>query len=814
LVLLFIGIFSLASALWVPPIRAQQTTGLRMTVEAGFAGRFRSDQWTPLLIRVANDGPSLRGELRVVSGGAIRLTTGGYSTPIDLPTQSSKLVFLYVELAVFNQNVQVELATESGAIAATLVTPMSRLSGTDLLYALISEAPTGSIDLTNIASSSGVVQADLSLDSIPPLAQALESIDLLVFTDVDTGKLSLDRRQAIENWVLSGGHLVITGGPNWQKTRAGFDSLVPLIPTGTITLASLNGLANFIGTGDTPQTPTNGVISINGTVTTGAQVLASQDELPLMIRRDYGLGTINYLTIDPSLEPIRSWAQRGAIWTTVFQSIKGRPGWAEGITDANEATRAVTYTRALRLPDVAQLATFLILYILVIGPGNYIVLRLLRRLEWAWVSIPVIIIGTSVAAYLVGSNLRGTLPIVSRMSIVQQFAGESRARLDGVASVLSPRRANYTVVASEGIAMRPIVDSGTNTIKVEEGARYIARNIAVDSGLSANFYTSAYIQAIPLEGTATVTLRNERVFNVKGEVKNNSALTLTELVVFCVNTPAVIGNLAPGESKAFDFDIDPLPYAAPGYALAPVASNPFGVSRGGRNFSQQVALPNLLMTGFRRARAEDNVTDRNERRRRELFAAAMTNENERGSARGLTVYVGAWHNGAPIQVGLDNAAFNTEDLTLYIAELTTTITPPTSSSLRIPAGLTMWSPVDRTRVRDSTPYDIYLFGTESPSFRYTPIPELPIKAITGFTLQAERNANTGSAIFALWDWKAGLWIDLPALSSGSRIETYTIDSATDLARYLAPDRSVRLQVRAPLGNATYTRVEVVFNAAF
>jgi hypothetical protein len=71
-------------------------------------------------------------------------------------------------------------------------------------------------------------QINWRVDNIPDNSDALRAIDVLALTDVDTGNLTLTQRQAIADWVRQGGHLVVTGGPNWQKTQAGVTALLPL----------------------------------------------------------------------------------------------------------------------------------------------------------------------------------------------------------------------------------------------------------------------------------------------------------------------------------------------------------------------------------------------------------------------------------------------------------------------------------------------------------------------------------------------------------------------------------------------------------
>src|SRR5207253_761581 len=110
------------------------------------------------------------------------------------------------------------------------------------------ESPRGTIDLKSVRLGIGdVFQANWRLDNIPHTTDGLRGLDVMIFSDADTGNLSSDQRRAIEEWVLAGGHLVVAGGPNWQKTQAGLAQLLPVKASASTTLTSLPSLAAYAG---------------------------------------------------------------------------------------------------------------------------------------------------------------------------------------------------------------------------------------------------------------------------------------------------------------------------------------------------------------------------------------------------------------------------------------------------------------------------------------------------------------------------------------------------------------------------------------
>jgi len=86
------------------------------------------------------------------------------------------------------------------------------------------------------------------------------------------------------------------------------------------------------------------------------------------------------------------------------------------------------------------------LYILLIGPVDYFFLKkVVKRLEWTWVTFPVIVIGVSTAAYFTAYALKGQDLKTNKVDVVDYDL--LTGRVDGHAwfTLFSPRIQKYTV---------------------------------------------------------------------------------------------------------------------------------------------------------------------------------------------------------------------------------------------------------------------------------------------------------------------------------------------------------------------------------
>ena len=106
---------------------------------------------------------------------------------------------------------------------------------------------------------------------------------------------------------------------------------------------------------------------------------------------------------------------------------------------------SVLYWRgaAVALPPIQGLIALLGAYILLIGPINYLVLKRLDRREWAWVTMPALIVAFAVAAYGFGSLLRGSEVIVNEVAIVRGAPGATEGTAQAYLGVFSPSRGTY-----------------------------------------------------------------------------------------------------------------------------------------------------------------------------------------------------------------------------------------------------------------------------------------------------------------------------------------------------------------------------------
>lgn len=783
---------------------------INMSISAGYNGYSRPDQWTPIRVTISNDGDNMTGDVRLRTGGN-GLAETIYKTPIDLPHGARKQIFLYVSLDGYGQSVQVELIDDEERVVDRQNASLRTVSRGDILYAVVTESAYGAVDLAIETPGTGDgYQINWQLDHIPPLAEALEGLDVLMFHDVDTGALKVEQLEAIRGWVLAGGHLIVAGGDTWQRTTNGLQTLLPVELQGTVTVPSLSPLADYL---KLPEEALDQETTITQTTPfQDTRLLASVGEYPLLVRGSLGAGIIDFFAADPNVEPLRSWGYKGRLWYTLVSSTGQRPSWAKGFQEWSIARDATLTTSNTALPTFLQLCGFLSVYIVLVGPANYLILKRLNRRELAWFTIPVLIVVFSVLAYEVGFNLRGNVPLVNRLTVVRVWPGVEQSHVVSLVGVQSPRRSTYDVAVERGYALRtlPVVGNGLDvSTTVSEGTRYVAEDTPVDAGMVASFDAAGFGEAPSLGAQATWHLFNTNPPYVSGSITNTTGFMLSNAVVLIKGESRFLGSLMPGETRTFEITMgpqDPGPLTL-GNPLSQYYYNynPWSIS-GSPSwcFSTEgvyLTVPDVMRNDSFSCSAH-GVSDREQEiRRRYRLLGSLVVDRDISGGRGAGVYLFAWADTAPFDLELIGRSQDEENTTLYIFELPVTVEAH-DPQVEVPPGLTTWMIVaadDPTTLQDILPIQFGIDVGSQAAFGFMPLPDVQLAHVDEVIIKFE---GQGPLQVEVWNWQSEEWVRVWLDST-----TYST-SLRNTEAFLGPENAVHVRITATDPNV-FNQVEYI-----
>ncbi len=785
---------------------AAQEDLISISVNAGFDGRFRPDMWLPLNVSITNNGDPLEGYLAVRPQRSSGLVSS-FTTPISLPSGARQSAFLYTTMRSFGTSITVELFDDNDRLISDLEVPLRQLAPRDRVHIIVTNANSSSIDFTDISTAGQqAAQVNWFPANIPDHSAALHAANTIVFSDVDSGTLTPAQRDAITAWVAQGGHLIITGGASWQPTAAAFREVLPLVPDASETVNEVTEIARLAG--DYSTDFTGAYTAASGRLSDDAEVLAQAGDLPLLVRRSLGSGTVDYLALDPSLEPLRDWAQLRALWFTLLTSVDPRPAWTYNALDAAQPTNSLEILPGVNaLPEIMAMVLFLGAYVLIVGPLNYLVLSRFNRRELAWFTIPLFISIFSVMAWVTGFNLRGSEVILSRLTVVQSWPTSESAQQHQYIGLLAPRRGSYNLSLPDDRTLRPITDeqqaalsiNGSAAITINQTTRFEALDFPVDASFVAGFATVSTTERPDISGSVTVALGpSNELITMRGSIRNDSGETLFDPVLLAANQVVRLGGmLEPGSVRPFNHSqrrrednvaaASPIEYSIGSSGTANTGFRAYQPAFTGIWQSAADILGRDTLSTGRFGITQADETEQELLRREELLRTIMADQLD-STARADRVYLAAWSQNAGSEENLGGVPWRPVDSTLYLVELNVEQNLSGSSALHIvrPEHFS-WTAVERENFGNVTPTNATLFSEGSVVFRFTPNAAHQLREVNALTLIFERESGTlREAEISLWNWEKAAW-------EAITINTERIDVRTP-QRFIGPRNAVQLRL--------------------
>ncbi|MCB9677373.1 MAG: hypothetical protein H6737_19860 [Alphaproteobacteria bacterium] len=444
---------------------------------------------------------------------------------------------------------------------------------------------------------------------LPSHSAGWAAFDQLVWPAADPTKLDPGQLAALTGWVADGGHLTLTVTENWKSIAASpLAEVLPVRFTGTEDREDLDVFVRSFG--GSPATNPVPVAMSELDVKPGRSAFVRAESaggVPLWVTGTYGLGTVSVLAVDPAIEPFKGNVDPGVFWREVlhlsdrgFAPARVRTGlyrfpdgrlepWADPSTQLSAAlhlpsplsdsilggnvrwydpyaynglygtTAPQEFENEVRawlsdIPGVAPmpmswLLAFSGLYLFVIGPLDWFLLRALKRQPWTWITFPTTIVVFSAVALGGTYWMKGSQAMVSTLEVVDLLPGTNLWRGEAFVGVFATRRTRVGLHTN-------VADSVTQPL--EQSGYTLDTSIAAGFGPSsieygADTWTLGYASLRWLEqAPGSIGFRvNDDGWVVKNDLP--FALTDAELVIAGPSGGAgiyPIGSLKPGEEKA------------------------------------------------------------------------------------------------------------------------------------------------------------------------------------------------------------------------------------------------------------------------
>ena len=491
---------------------------------------------------------------------------------------------------------------------------------------------------------------DLTIDNFPNNLGALSAFNIIYINDFDTSRLSNMSRDALKSWVNGGGVLYVGSGENYAKTLKGLENIIDIENTERIVSADLEDLffsydeemydnllelvpdevADKEPAADTeaePEADENKEDAImpeseeDEDDTTSGRTNPFADEktainpivfeFPVLGKTDNAINTLLYSALNVGQGKVVLFPfnlSEGAVQRSDrFNELLARVAQKEvteaidnGYIEPNRgAGLVVSRYNLTSIPYQSEgitrvISALVILYVVVVGPVLFLILRKKDKKEKGFVIIPIIAVSVTVIIFVMSLNTIYKRPVLNEVSSINIQSGERYSIKNSSIAILTGKKGDVAVrMGNYGLSINPRV--GEDYYGYYGYGNHKALKVIYGDQPGITYYDNerwetnvfGVMEEIDLQGaiTADIILENG-VY--KGIIANNTPYDLKEVVLsFGTRGYKRIDNINAGEEFILNDDLqdkETLHYDM--YSLLWSYSSPYG-SRP-KNDAQQV----------------------------------------------------------------------------------------------------------------------------------------------------------------------------------------------------------------------------------
>lgn len=615
------------------------TDDFEIKVVCGLDGNYRSGAAIPVTIYIKSLKKDFEGTVRmIVPGGSDYdgTASAAYEKEILLSAGVQKVVTMSVYSTSSLATFKFQLEDSSGDILVDKSVTMKGRSADgsgQALAGVLSDDYTAlnyidglSVELDSYVGSVQLVE--LNEDIFPEQASGLEALSYLIINSYDTSVLSENQYAAVKNWVEQGGVLIIGTGSDYRRTLSGFqDDFLE----GTIG-AAMEGAMELYGETPDAKPSDAGLPDANEPISDALKYTKDQGIVELSLKdgeplkgifresegqpvlvwnRDYKQGHVVVTAFNLGMEPVVSWTQASEMAELLLD--KSASGYSstriEELSYGGYSSSSWILSQALdglhdiHYPDMKLMWIVFLVFVIMAGPGLYLLLKLVDKREWMWILVPVLAVGCTAGIFMVTQDLRIRDPretsvttlyydmdeeygVQELVDMAIQVPGADRRDIDLDSSLvnlkLGGEQYDYGYYNPQG---------QQNQYEYKTSVRETAGGYVLGIRNRETFGSTYMNMRHVTEDNSTCGLELEierKTTGIRGRVTNQTGQDLKSVSVYASGTMVMIGDLKAGESAGFtekdnrymDYDMYNISFS--------------GFKEGSREYEQQRNIWNLF----------------------------------------------------------------------------------------------------------------------------------------------------------------------------------------------------------------------------
>lgn len=525
-----------------------------LTISYGIDGKYKALKYMPVTVQINNLEKDFNGEVEVrvtsdSSGGY-----NAYSKEVSASKGENISVTIPVKFLDGNSNGAVCII-EKGKVLyeKKLLISSGRVNEGNAFTGLLTDDPTALGYLGNITyfdsnySSTGKMNCvNLTEDMLDEDGLSIDGLDVIIINNYNMANLNDKQYKSLNNWVNSGGTLLIGTGANESKT-------INNINKSFLNIASNGTMEQSVKTGSENLNLILSQISLEDST-----VIVNSNENELVYSLDRGEGKILITAFDLGLEPFISSNDAAIMLQNIlietFDKIYEENYQGGYYSTSYEISNILGNIPVENAVSPLTLGIVLGVYAILVGIVIYLILKKMKKRDLTWVLIPVTAVVFTVMIYLLGSKMKIKDVIVNSANIIS-VDEDGRGQINSYIGIASKNKENIKIEKEEDLKMKYLSDD----YYYYGDTSYDAKTLRVKTTYTndTSYFTVANnnvaeVNKFEISGKEIVMPKLENTLKIKdgnleGTIKNNLDADIKKLVIVSGKTVWDLGQVAKGE---------------------------------------------------------------------------------------------------------------------------------------------------------------------------------------------------------------------------------------------------------------------------
>ncbi len=554
-------------------------------ISVGFDGAYIVGKPLQLSGVVTNYGKDFDGEVEIkvyqyTGSGNMGAKYVMYYQPMELAQNAAQQFSFTTTMWTIRTYLEVTLVDQSGNTVFVKNFPVQALDPNTAAIAVLTENANALSYLNGLGMSGEGEAYDKVFffdgQTFPTDEKVLENFRVLLIDDISTAALAQSQIDAITQWTKSGGVTILGTGPRAEAVLGGFSEDFAAFSVGQMRSVTQPDIFARFGMTSAESIP---VADISAE---GLQTVVSADGVPLVSEMQVDQGRLILQHFSLSVAPLSRMEQAAGALHELYDSVVGEDVFFVDINSSEylyseDPSQRFAYISgnfpALQTQGLQIMFALLVVYLILLGPVLYIVLRKKDRRERAWGIIPVMAVAFFAVTLLIGLKGYAKNGIAQYMGVVSLEEGVGTGFLEGGATLASPDKGSMNVqMQPDGILeiyndnresiyynLDPLT---ANAQSVCEG-RFSMDGLEIETADRASWEKTyfSFREKIDLGGGIELDIRLQDGTYV-GEIRNNSNVSFEKVCLvlgdYLLETDPVAAGGSVAISVAPDFTATPV----------------------------------------------------------------------------------------------------------------------------------------------------------------------------------------------------------------------------------------------------------------